>query len=95
MKTKSETANGFWSPSTTTTHRGGWLAPQGGEMYRVTSWDTDQVLAEYGDLAKARRECRKLGHGPDQGEMFTGYPPVAYVANEQGEVVYNPRFIKK
>ena len=59
-------------------------------MYYVKSWDTDKVLSEHKTLHIARRYCRGEGHtGEDNGKW---YFPVAYVANEAGELVYNPRF---
>jgi hypothetical protein len=60
-------------------------------MFYVRSWDTDEVLSgPHKTLPTARRYCRGEGHtSEDNGKWFL---PVAYVANEVGECVYNPRF---
>jgi len=62
-------------------------APAG--FYSV-AWDSDEVLDGPHPLALARRYCRGAGH---TGEIVNGrYVPVAFVSNERGECVYNPRF---
>lgn len=63
-------------------------------MYRVTDWNTGEIYYEFEKLAIAKRYCRGMGHTGEDIEIFTGYPPVAFVANEKGECVYNPRFGK-
>jgi hypothetical protein len=63
-------------------------------MFYVTSWDTQEVLSQWEKLAVAKRWARGQGHTGEDNPGLTGYPPVAYVANEKGEVVYNPRFSK-
>ena len=59
-------------------------------MFYVKSWDTDEVLSEHTNLPMARRYCRGRGHTGEGNGAY--YLPVAYVANEAGELVYNPRF---
>jgi len=59
-------------------------------MFYVKSWDSDNILSAHDTLPIARRYCRGEGH---TGEQVCGkFVPVAYVANERGECVYNPRF---
>ena len=59
-------------------------------MYTVRNWDTGEVLFSTTKLALARRECRGQGH---TGELVNGrYVPVAYVADEGGGCIFNPRF---
>ena len=61
--------------------------------YYVISWDTREILSEHKGLGLARRYCRGNGH---TGEIYGNrYTPVAYVANEAGECVYNPVFSTK
>jgi len=63
-------------------------APEG--SYVVT-WDGNQVTDGPLSLALAKRYCRGSGH---TGEIINGrYIPVAFVTNERGELVYNPRFL--
>jgi len=59
-------------------------------MFYVKSWDTDVTLSVHETLPIARRHCRGEGHTGDSNGRW--YLPVAYVANERGECVYNPRF---
>lgn len=63
-------------------------------MFYVTSWDTGERLSEHETLPIARRYARGEGH---TGAVAPNgnYPPIAYVANEKGECVYNPRFRSK
>jgi hypothetical protein len=63
-------------------------------MYKVTLWGPPvKVVQEYSDLNKAKRECRKLGHDVNLlSGNFKYYAPNAYVADEEGYLVYNPRF---
>ena len=63
-------------------------------MFYVTSWDTGEILGEYKKLAIAKRYARGEGHTGEDIAILIGYPPIAYVANEAGECVYNPRFGK-
>ena len=63
-------------------------------MYRVVDWNTDKIYDEFEKLTDAKRYCRNMGHTGEDIEIFTGYPPVAYVTNEKDECVYNPRFKK-
>ena len=58
--------------------------------YYVRSWETDEIIRTCKTLPMARRYCRGQGHtGVSNGAW---YLPVAYVANEAGGCVYNPRF---
>jgi len=61
-------------------------------MYYVKSWDTDEVLYVFKSLVTAKRYAKGAG-SEDRGHP-TQYYPLAYVANEVGECVYNPRFSK-
>ena len=63
-------------------------------MFYVTSWETGEVLSQWEKLAVAKRYARGAGHTGEDHPIFNGYPPVAYVANEAGECMYNPRFGK-
>ena len=63
-------------------------------MYHVISWNTREALASFEKLKEAKRYCRSLGHTGEDDPFLTSYPPVAYVTNESGELVYNPRFRK-
>lgn len=63
-------------------------------MYHVTHWDTREILYSFKGLGLARRYARGMGHTGVDDPICTGYPPVAYVANDAGECVYNPRFSK-
>jgi len=61
-------------------------------MYHVTYWDTGKIYQSFEKLAIAKRYARGLGHTGKEYPFLTGFPPVAYVANDNGECVYNPRF---
>jgi len=63
-------------------------------MFYVKRWDTDEVIHEFEKLAIAKRYARGMGHTGEDDPLLTSYPPIAYVANEAGELVYNPRFGK-
>jgi len=63
-------------------------------MYKVVFWDTGKVYRKFKALPIAKRYARGLGHTGEDNPYLTGYPPVAYVANDAGECVYNPRFGK-
>ena len=57
----------------------------------VITWDDNEVTDGPLPLSLARRYCRGSGH---TGEIVNGrYVPIAFVANEHGELVYNPRFM--
>lgn len=59
-------------------------------MYTVRRWDNDEIISEYPKLALAKRYCRGQGH---TGEYVNGrYAPIAYVADVNGYLVYNPTF---
>jgi len=64
-------------------------------MYLVVSWDTREVIASFGELKGAKKYCRAQGHTSEDHSFLASYPPVAYVSNEAGELVYNPRFRKE
>ena len=64
-------------------------------MFYIIDWDTKKVIGAYEKLTTAKRKCRALGHTGEDNSLLTGFPPVAYVANINGEVIYNPRFAKK
>ena len=63
-------------------------------VFRVVDWNTGEVYYEFSKLAIAKRYCRGMGHTGEDNELFTSYPPIAFVANDRGELVYNPRFGK-
>lgn len=59
-------------------------------MYHVTDWETREIYGSYKKLTVARRWCRGKGHN---GNIHNNrYEPVAFVANDEGYLVYNPRF---
>ena len=60
-------------------------------MYKIINWNTDEVMGEYVSLAQAKRVCKTLGHTGEINAIYTSFPPVAYVADDNG-LVYNPRF---
>jgi hypothetical protein len=63
--------------------------------FKVVSWDTGEILSEHTKLSIAKRYARGQGHTGEDHEGLTNFPPVAHVANEAGEVLYNPRFSKR
>ena len=62
--------------------------------YKVIAWDDNKVYHTTQSLKDAKKVCRKLGHTGEDNTFLKGYPPVAYVSNNDG-VVYNPRFKKE
>ena len=64
-------------------------------MFYVKRWADDEVIREYPKLAIAKKYARGQGHTGEDHPFLTSYPPIAYVANEDGECVYNPRFSKQ
>ena len=64
-------------------------------MFFVTLWENGQVVHEFEKLTIAKRYARGMGHTGEDHPGLTGYPPIAFVANEDGECVYNPRFSKR
>jgi len=62
------------------------------ETFKVVDWETKKEIQTFDDLKKASRYCRTLGY-IDYG-LPTWYSPVAYVADDNGCLVYNPRFKK-
>lgn len=64
-------------------------------MFYVKKWGTDEILSQWETLAIAKRYARGEGHTGEDHPFLTGYPPIAYVANDAGECVYNPRFEKR
>ena len=63
--------------------------------YHVTYWDTGNIYRTFDKLPLAKKYARGLGHAGEDVSLLTGYPPIAFVANDNGEVVYNPRFGKR
>jgi hypothetical protein len=53
-----------------------------------------QTHSTHEELKDAKKVCRELGHTGENNVMLTGYPPIAFVADSENEVVYNPRFKK-
>ena len=64
-------------------------------MYHVTYWNSQKIYRSFEKLAIAKRYARGLGHTGEDNHTLNGYPPVAFVANDNGECVYNPRFGKQ
>lgn len=64
------------------------------ERFHVTLWETREVVKSFEKLAVAKRWARGHGHTGEDSPGLTSYPPLAYVANDAGELVYNPRFGK-
>ena len=64
-------------------------------MFHVTLWDNRQVVYSFEKLAIAKRWARGMGHTGEDDPLFTSYPPIAYVADDAGDLVYNPRFGKR
>jgi len=64
-------------------------------MFHVTYWDTQEIYRSFSKLSIAKKYARGLGHTGEDNPTLTGYPPVAFVANDNGECVYNPRFGKR
>jgi hypothetical protein len=62
-------------------------------MYYVKKWDGDEAVSEHKHLASAKVAARGLGYArAHRQRIFLDPLPLAYVANEQGECVYNPVF---
>lgn len=65
------------------------------KRYQVINWETDEIMAEFDGLNAARRYCKRLGAGPDEGPHFTSLPPIAFVRDScTGSLIYNPRFMR-
>ena len=62
--------------------------------YHVRRWDTYEIVYTFSNLPTAQRYARGMSHTGEDIPQATCYPPIAYVANEAGECVYNPRFGK-
>jgi len=78
-------------------------------MFKVMYWDNQfekgdfpktneeynkaQTHSTHEELKTAKSVCRKLGHTGEDNPGLTSYPPVAFVADDEG-LVYNPRFKK-
>ena len=60
-------------------------------MYFVKNWETDETIDSFEKLTTAKRYCRGQGH---TGQLAPNgqYLPIAYVADDEGYLVYNPRF---
>jgi hypothetical protein len=63
-------------------------------MYHVIIWDTQKIYRSFEHLNRAKKYARGLGHTGEDIWYLTGYPPIAYVGNDQKECIYNPRFGK-
>jgi hypothetical protein len=65
-------------------------------MYKVISWDTNEILSEHPNLNKTKRICRAYGaeelSKPWENKYHKWLTPLAYVQDEHGFCVYNPRF---
>ena len=63
-------------------------------MYYIKMWNGDKVVSKHEHLIFAKVAARAMGHtgDSDRHRIFIDFFPVAYVANEKGECVYNPRF---
>lgn len=59
--------------------------------YRVVTWGKRSIIAEDLPLAAAKKQARGLGYDADinNGKWFA---PIAFVEDENGFCVYNPRF---
>ena len=64
-------------------------------MFYVKRWDNDEIVYRFKKLAIAKRYAHGMGHTGDDEPIFEGYPPIAYVADEEGDLVYNPYFSKQ
>ena len=64
-------------------------------MYHVKNWDTDEIIASFDNLKDAKRVARAQGHTGETVPESKWIPPVAYVADDNGYCVYNPRFKKE
>ncbi len=64
------------------------------KMFHVVNWDTREILSSWEKPAIAKRWARFQGHTGEDTPGLTGYPPIAYVADGNGDCVYNPRFGK-
>ena len=62
-------------------------------VYKVVRWGEIAPIKSFNNLKKAKKYCRSLGYDPN---LISGnlkwYAPIAYVADENGLLVYNPRF---
>ena len=63
-------------------------------MYRIRYWSNQEIYRSFEKLGVAKRWCRGLGHTGENSPFLMGYPPIAFVSNDAGECVYNPRFGK-
>ncbi len=63
-------------------------------MYHVTLWETREIVKSVKNFNYAKGWARARGHTGEDNSGLTGYPPLAYVANDDGYLVYNPRFGK-
>ena len=63
-------------------------------MYHVKNWNTNKIYRSFEKLAIAKKYARGMGHTGEDVKGLNGYMPIAFVANDDGECVYNPRFCK-
>ncbi len=72
-----------------------WLeADKTNTMFHITLWETREVVKSVKNLNYAKKWARGRGHTGEDNPGLTGYPPIAYVADDNGDLVYNPRFGK-
>jgi hypothetical protein len=64
-------------------------------LFHVTLWETREVVKSVANLNYAKKWARGRGHTGEDDPCLTGYPPIAYVADDNGDIIYNPRFSKK
>lgn len=65
------------------------------QMFHVTLWETGEVIKSVENLNYAKNWARGCGHTGEDDPGLTSYPPLAYVADDNGDLVYNPRFGKR
>ncbi len=64
-------------------------------MFHVTIWDTGEIVKSVENLNYTKKWARGRGHTGEDNPGLTSYPPLAYVADANGDLVYNPRFSKR
>ncbi len=64
------------------------------KMFHVTLWETREVVKSVENLNYAKKWARGRGHTGEDDPGLTSYPPIAYVADDNGDLIYNPRFSK-
>lgn len=64
------------------------------KMFHVTLWETKEVVKSVENLNYAKKWARGRGHTGEDIPGLISYQPIAYVADDNGDLVYNPRFSK-